>query len=79
VIRDFITLLRLDNLHSQLSVAQIEADASYDEFPAWCNAEEHPEDWRNYLVLRTTAALRLGKSITSVPAPNPHSGTWQPI
>src|SRR4051812_44667319 len=58
VIRDFINNQRLDNLHSPLTVAQIEADATYDEFPTWCNAERNPADWRTYLSLRTTAVLR---------------------
>jgi hypothetical protein len=31
--------------HSALTVAQIEADATYDEFPVWCNAEVSPAEW----------------------------------
>jgi hypothetical protein len=33
VIRDFITGQRLDNGHSTVTVADIEQDATYDEFP----------------------------------------------
>lgn len=79
VIRDFISWQRLDNLHSSLSVDQIEQDATYDEFPIWCNAEENPEDWRTYLTFRTTAVLRLKQPPRSLVAPNPRSGEWMPI
>ena len=58
VIRDFIAGQKLDDDHSALTVAQIEADATYDEFPSWCNAERHPVDWRLYLTNRTTAVFR---------------------
>src|SRR5579864_1452704 len=59
VIRDFVAGHRLDDQHSGLTVAQIEQDATYDEFPAWLNAEQNPVDWRTYLMLRTTAVLRV--------------------
>src|ERR1035437_8825087 len=76
VIRDFINGRRLDDDHSALTVAQIEADATYDEFPVWCNAEENPADWRLYLTLRTTGVLRLRGPLNSALSPNPHSGNW---
>ncbi len=60
VIRDFIGGQPLDDGHSPLGHAQIEADATHDEFPVWCNVEMNPTDWRMYLLLRTTAVLRLG-------------------
>ncbi len=65
--------------HSALTVAQIEADATYDEFPVWCNIEEKPADWQTYLTLRTTAVLRLSSPLHSTSAPNPGSGNWQPL
>jgi hypothetical protein len=77
VVRDFIAGQRLDNLHSTLTVAQIEADATYDEFPVWCNVEENPDDWRTYLNLRTTAVLRLSSPLHSQGLPNASSGDWQ--
>jgi hypothetical protein len=79
VIRDFITGRKLDDNHSALTVAQIEADATYDEFPIWCNAEENPTDWRLYLNLRTTAVFRLRGPQRSAIGPNPQSGDWQPL
>ena len=79
VIRDFIAGQRLDDNHSVLTVAQIEADATYDEFPVWCNVEERPADWQTYLTLRTTAVLRLGGPLRSTSRPNPGSGNWQPL
>lgn len=79
VIRDFITGHRLDNDHSALTVADIEADATYDEFPPWCNVEVSPADWRTYLALRTTAVSRLRAPLGSVSAVNPQSGNWQPL
>jgi hypothetical protein len=79
VIRDFIAGRRLDNGHSPLTVAQIVADATYDEFPAWCNAEKNPADWKTYLTLRTTAVLRLSGPLRQIGTPNPGSGTWQDI
>ena len=77
VIRDFVGGWRLDNENSGLSVAQIEADATYDEFPVWCNAEEQPSDWQTYLNLRTTAVLRLGRPLASPMVPSRNSGNWQ--
>lgn len=79
VIRDFIGSMRLDNERSTLTVPQVEADATYDEFPAWCNAEERPDDWKLYLDLRSTAVLRLGRPLASHARPNPASGNWQPL
>ena len=79
VIRDFIGRQRLDNSHSALTVAEVEADATYSEFPPWCNAEENQSDWRTYLTLRTTAVLRLSGSLPATTAPNPASGRWQPL
>lgn len=80
VIRDFIAGLRLDDNHSKLSVAEIVADANYDEFPAWCSVEENPADWKTYLTLRTTAALRFNGPLRSVSTPNVISGNvWQPL
>jgi hypothetical protein len=78
VIRDFILGRGLDSQHSQLTVSQIEDDASYDEHPPWCNAEEEPDTWRTYLRLRVTAAFRDRKG-RSLDAPNPHSGDWQQL
>jgi hypothetical protein len=77
VMRDFIGGHRLDNLHSTLTVQQIEADATYDEYPAWCNAETHPQDWCTYLKLRTTAVFRLGRTLGETTTPNQNSGHWQ--
>jgi hypothetical protein len=79
VIRDFIANQRLDNIHSLLTRQQIETDATYDEFPAWCNVEENPADWRTYLVLRTTAVLQLGRPLRATIAPNARSGDWRPL
>jgi hypothetical protein len=78
VIRDFITGQRLENSDSHLTVAQIEADANYDEFPPWYNAV-NTADWSIYLTLRTTAVFRLGGAAVSTAAPNPASGTWRPL
>lgn len=77
VIRDFITGQRLENQDSQLTVAQIEADANHDEFPPWHNAK-NTADSSVYLSLRTMAALRLGAA-PSTAAPNPVAGTWRPL
>jgi hypothetical protein len=78
VIRDFIVGQRLDNEHSTLTVEQIEADATYDEFPPWCNAEKNPAVWRTYLPLRATALFKRGQA-RSLDAPNPQSGGWETI
>jgi hypothetical protein len=74
VIRDFIAGERLDNNHSALSVTDIEADATYDEFPAWCNVEIDPATWQQYLTLRSTAVLRLSGPLRQTNAPNRASG-----
>ena len=79
VIRDLIASQRLDNYHSQLTVAQIVADATYDEAPPWRNVEEHPAEWRSYLELRTTAVRKLNGPLSATKPPNPASGNWQPI
>ena len=79
VIRDLVVGQRLDNSHSTLTVAQIEADATYDEFPAWCNVELDPAAWQEYLTLRSTAVLRLSGPLRQTSAPNPGSGNWQPL
>lgn len=79
VIRDFIAGQRLDDNHSALTVAQIDADATYDEFPIWCNPEVDPTDWKTYLTLRTTAVFRLSGPLRSQTGPNPQSGNWQPL
>jgi hypothetical protein len=79
VIRDFIVGRRLDNDHSSLTVPQIEADATYDEFPIWCNVEVSPADWKTYLDIRTTAVFRLSTPLLSTSAPNSGSGNWQPL
>jgi hypothetical protein len=78
VVRDFICGWRLDNQSSALTEAQIEADATYDEHPPWCNVEANPADWKTYLQLRTTVALGHGDG-RSLDAPNPQSGHWQPL
>ncbi len=78
VMRDFIERQRLDDSHSRLTVAEIKADATYDEFPAWCNVEENPADWRTYLTLRTTAVLA-GGPLRATSTPNPGSGNWRPL
>jgi hypothetical protein len=72
-------VIRLDNAHSPLTVAQVEADATHDEFPVWCNVETNPVDWRAYLTLRTTAVFRLSGPLGPTTAPNPDSGIWQPL
>jgi hypothetical protein len=79
VIRDFIMGLRLDDNHSELGVAQIEADAIYDEFPTWCNVEVNPVDWRTYLTHRTTAVFKLRRPLGPTVPPNTRSGTWLPL
>lgn len=79
VIRDFIAGERLDNDHSGLSVIDIEADATYDEFPAWCNVEVDPASWLQYLTLRSTAVLRLKGPLRHTSVPNRTSGGWQPL
>jgi hypothetical protein len=81
VIRDLITGKRLDNFqgHSQLTVQQIEADATYDEFPIWLNVEEHTAEWQTYLRLRTTAVHRLNNPLRGNKAPNSVSGAWQDL
>lgn len=79
VIRDFIGGQRLDNGHSPLGLVQIEADATHDEFPVWCNVEMNPVDWQMYLLLRTTAVLRIGGPLRNPRAVNTASGTWLPI
>lgn len=79
VLRDFIGGRRLDNSHSPLDVVQIEADATHNEFPAWCNVEMNSTDWRMYLSLRTTAVLRLSGPVGAVRTANSTSGTWLPI
>ena len=79
VIRDFVGALKLDNNSSPLTVAEIEADATYDEFPIWCGVETNPDDWKTYLTMRTTAVFRLRAPIRVTSVPNPGSGTWQPI
>jgi hypothetical protein len=79
VIRDFIVGQRLDNSHSTLTVAEIEADATYDEFPVWCNVEVSPAEWITYLMLRTTAVLRVGGPLRSASAANPGFGNWLPL
>jgi len=78
VIRDFIGGWLLNNQNSALTVAQIEADAAYNEHPPWCNVEANPADWKTYLRLRTTAALRRGEG-RSVEVPNSQSGRWQQL
>jgi hypothetical protein len=79
VIRDFIAGQRLDDENSILTVPQIEADATHDEFPPWRNAEVDPADWRAYLTLRSTAAFRLNAPLCPAAPPNPRSGTWQSL
>ena len=79
VIRDFISGQRLDNDHSRLTFAEIEAGATHDEFPVWCNVVEQPAEWLTYLTLRTTAVLRLNRPLGATSSPNPRSGDWQPI
>jgi len=76
VIRDFIAGWFLDDKHSRLTVDQIEEDAAYNEHPPWCNAEKHPDQWRTYLRMRTTAAFRRGRG-RSLEIPDPKSGRWQ--
>jgi hypothetical protein len=78
VIRDLIAGRRLDDRHSPLTVAQIEASSTYDEFPPWLNVEINPVDWRTYLTLRTTAVLRRALNSTFAP-PSAQSGIWHPL
>lgn len=79
VIRDFVAGHRLDNNHSNLTVAQIEADATYDEFPAWCNVELNPTEWQQYLILRSTAVFRLRGVLPAPSTPSSRSGNWHPL
>ena len=76
VIRDFIIGQWLDNGRSPLTVAEIEADAVFDEFPPWCSVLEEPAQWRIYLRLRTTACL--GRDVP-MDLPNRQSGAWEPF
>ena len=78
MIRDFITGRRLDNYHSELTVADIELDAVCSEFPPWCPVEDQPDAWISYLRLRTTAYLKRRAHISAQP-PNPQSGTWEAL
>lgn len=78
VIRDFLTGRRLDNSHSDLTIPQIEEDATYDEYPPWCSVEREPDDWRTYLRLRSTTVFRLG-GFRAMEAPSQRSGQWQPL
>jgi hypothetical protein len=79
VIRDFISGQRLDNDHSKLTFGDIEADASHNESPVWCNVEVQPREWQIYLSLRATAVFRLNGPLSTTRRPNPQSGDWQPI
>src|SRR5581483_9755540 len=82
VIRDFITEKRLDNFqpqHSNLTVEQIEADATYSEPPPWLSVEHNQGDWQTYLTHRTTAIRRLNGSLHGIQQPNSESGNWQPL
>ena len=79
VIRDFVTGQKFDSDHSTLTVSQIEADATYDEFSIWCNVEKVQSDWTTYLKLRSTAVFRLSASLNSPKAENPRSGTWHSL
>jgi len=82
VIRDFIAGKRLDNFqpqHSNLTIEQIEADATHSETPPWLSVENHPADWQMYLTHRTTALRRLNGPLRAFQQPNPASGTWQPL
>ena len=71
-----------DGSYRSMAVAQIEADATYDEFPIWCNAELNPADWKTYLTLRTTAVFRLSGPLRSASGPSSlgcrfaHSNLW---
>ena len=81
VIRDFILDLKLDNEHSPLLVADIEADAvrDEDEFPPWLNARLDAAEWKAYLRNRTNAVLKLRTSEPSTVRPNRQSDTWLPL
>ena len=79
VIRDFITGQRLDNKHSHFTVQEIERDATFDEFPIWCSAEQKQTEWRTYLTLRTTAVQQLRTPLDAPRTPNRASGNWQPL
>jgi hypothetical protein len=77
-IRDFISGLWLNDHHSRLTVADIEADAVYDEFPPRVAVETDSGEWLIYLRLRTTAYLGRGREVP-MQMPNPQSGTWEPL
>lgn len=79
VIRDFITRKRLDNFDRRvpLTVAQIEADATWCEHPAWLNVEHYPVEWQAYLKHRTTSVRQLHGPLQTVKQPNPASGNWR--
>ena len=79
VIRDFIASRRLAQRALHPTVPDIEADAIFDEFPAWCNAEENPGDWRTYLILRTTAVLQRGGRLSEISTPTSAFEAWQPL
>ena len=79
VIRDFIAGQKLDNAHSLLSVADIEADAVGDEFPPWLDVKRDAVEWQFYLRTRTNAVLRLRLSGPSTVLPNRPSDTWLPL
>jgi hypothetical protein len=78
VIRDFIVGERLDNDHSDLSVADIEADAVHDEPSPWLNVECEKE-WGVYLSTRTNAVLRLHERPISTVSPNRPTDRWRKL
>jgi hypothetical protein len=79
VIRDFVAAFRLDNEHSPLTVADIEADVVYDEFPPWFDVRRDASEWQAYLRGRTMAVLRLRGGPISTTAAGRVSDTWLPL
>ena len=77
VIRDFVAGQKLDDNHSALTGAQIEADALYDEFQFGATRRRIRLTGESYLNLRTTAVFRLRGPLRSPIGPNPQSGVWQ--
>lgn len=74
-VRDFISGGMLDNHHSEITVAEIEADADHDEFPPWVNVQADAEKWKTYLLLRTSAISRAHNLPTAKELPE----SWKPI
>jgi len=78
VIRDYITGWQLSSSGgSPLTIAQIEADSQRDEFPPY--RPHTSPDWVAYLTMLSLAVSKRDHLPFSAAAPNPTSGTWEPL